>query len=199
MPHNPWRNRGYLPHFDGTAAIQSITFRLADSLPEETLRRIEKELQQGPDDLRVADRRRRIEGWLAAGMGSCALRHPRLAELLQDTLLRWDGDRYRLLGWCVMPNHVHVLIEPSAELGKIVQSWKSFTGRWAKTHARELGIRLSEDSFWLREYWDRYIRDERHFRQTLEYIHRNPVVAGLCAKPEAWAWSSAAMEHRSAE
>jgi REP element-mobilizing transposase RayT len=91
----------------------------------------------------------------------------------------------------MMPNHVHVLIAPTAPLGKIVQSWKSYTGRWARMHAAELGIATSGEAFWMREYWDRYIRDEGHYRRAVDYIHRNPVVAGLCATPEGWRWSSA--------
>jgi len=192
MTSDPWTNRGYLPHFNGSEVIQSITFRLADSLSEDVRQRMGRELQQAPDI--EVERRRRIEAWLDAGMGSCALGHPRLAGVMQESLLRGDGERYRLLAWCIMPNHVHVLITPRAPLGKIVQSWKSYPGRWARTHATELGQEISGNAFWMREYWDRYIRDEGHFRQVVEYIHRNPVVAGLCATPQEWRWSSACVQ-----
>jgi type I restriction enzyme R subunit/putative DNA methylase len=192
MTSKPWRNRGYLPHFDGSAVIQSITFRLADSLSQDTLARLERELENVTDDLLDAERRKQIEGWLDAGMGSCALAHPQLAVMVEDALLHGDGDRYRMLAWCVMPNHVHALIEPTMALGKIVQSWKSYTGRWARAHAAELGYEVTGDAFWMREYWDRYIRDETHFLQVVDYIHRNPVAAGLCSTPEDWRWSSAA-------
>ena len=102
-----------------------------------------------------------------------------------------DGDRYRLLAWCIMPNHVHVLIEQLAPLGKILQSWKSFTGRWAMKNKAELGFDVPSEGLWMREYWDRYIRYEGHFSSVIDYIHRNPVHAGLCATPEDWRWSSA--------
>ena len=45
---------------------------------------------------------------------------------------------------------------------------------------------------WHREYWDRFIRNERHLQQAVEYIHQNPVKAGLVARPQDWRWSSAA-------
>ena len=91
-----------------------------------------------------------------------------------------------------MPNHVHVLIEPKVPVSKIVQSWKSYTGRWAIQHDAELGLGGPGKRFWMREYWDRYIRDENHFYSTIAYIHDNPVKAGLCACSHEWPWSSAA-------
>ncbi|SMC18331.1 hypothetical protein SAMN02746041_00502, partial [Desulfacinum hydrothermale DSM 13146] len=113
-----WYSRGYLPHLDAPALLQSITFRLADSLPQERLRQLEQELATKPENEREKWKRQRIEAWLDAGMGCCALRHPRLAALMQNTLWYFDGSRYRLLAWCVMPNHVHVLIEQQALLSK---------------------------------------------------------------------------------
>ena len=186
-----WHSRGYLPHLDAPALLQSITFRLADSLPQERLRQLEQELATRPDNEREKWKRERIEAWLDAGMGCCALRHPRLAALMQNTLLYFDGSRYRLLAWCVMPNHVHVLIEQQAPLSKIVQSWKSYTGRWALAHAAELGISVPGKRFWMRDYWDRYIRDQHHLNAVIAYIHNNPVKAGLCKNPHEWMWSSA--------
>ena len=90
-----------------------------------------------------------------------------------------------------MPNHVHVLIHPDKPLAGIMQSWKSFTGRWALAHKAELELRIPGTTFWMREYWDRYMRDENHLRRTIDYVHDNPVKAGLCASPQAWPWSSA--------
>lgn len=218
-PAPRWYSRGYLPHFDSPQVAQAITFRLADSLPQEKLQAFELELASRDFDksAQQRERRRQIEEWLDAGMGSCALGHPALAAMMEETLLKFDGDRYRLLAWCIMPNHVHVLIAPSAPLGKIVQSWKSFMGRWALGHWAELGLgdpgrerKKTElglggpgendpgrdgpgknGAFWMREYWDRYIRDADHYQQTIRYIHQNPVKAELCAAPEDWRWSSA--------
>ena len=132
-----------------------------------------------------------LDKYLDAGAGCCALRHPQVARIMQDTLLKFDGEKYRLLAWCIMPNHVHVLIDPLMELARIVQSWKSYTGRWALAHNAELGLGVPGGAFWMREYWDRYIRNEKHFHAVVEYIHTNPVKAYLCGVPEAWCWSSA--------
>lgn len=186
-----WYSRGYLPHLDDMAKVQSITFRLADSLPRNKLEVLELELAVVPRERQSVERRRRIEQWLDSGAGCCALRHPAVARVVQETLLRFDGGLYRLIAWCIMPNHVHVLIAPLAELGRIVKSWKSYSGRWAMGRNAELGLGVPGKAFWMREYWDRYIRDQKHFDAVVEYIHQNPVKAGLCATPDAWPWSSA--------
>lgn len=70
------------------------------------------------------ERRKSIEAWLDAGAGSCVLRCPEIARMVQDSLLRFHGERYRLFAWCIMPNHVHVLVEPIMPLSCIVKSWK---------------------------------------------------------------------------
>ena len=181
--HRGWHSRGYLPHFDAEGLVQSVAFRLADSVPQDLLRRWRAELR-GAD--RAAELRERIARYEDAGHGACHLRQPEIARLVQDALLHFDGDRYRLLAWCVMPNHVHVLIEqtPDHRLADVVQSWKSFT---AKRANRMLG---RDGPFWARDYFDRYIRDESHFEAARRYIHENPVRAGLCAAAADWPWSS---------
>lgn len=186
-----WYSRGYLPHRDAPSLLQSITYRLADSLPQEKIRLLEDELRTLPEELREASKRQKIEHWLDTGMGCCALRHPEVARHIQDALLHFHGERYHLHAWCVMPNHVHVLIEPRVKLALIVQGWKSFTGRWVLARNAELELGVPGKSLWMRDYWDRYIRDANHYRKTVEYIHQNPVSAGLCATPSAWPWSSA--------
>jgi type I restriction enzyme R subunit/putative DNA methylase len=140
IPSSGWYSRGYLPHFNNQETLQSVTFRLADSLPQTKLREIETELARTTIDKVDLERRKQIETWLDAGLGCCALRHPALAALLQETLLKWDGERYRIFAWCIMPNHVHVLMETNEPLSKILQSWKSFTGRWALKNNAELGL-----------------------------------------------------------
>jgi len=196
-PKLGWYDRGYLPHFDAEGLIQFITFRLADSLPQTILKQLEQELVQTLASKREFERRKKVEDWLDAGLGCCALAHPQMAQLMQQTLQKFDGDHYQLIAWCIMPNHVHVLIEPTISLPKILQSWKSFTGRWAIAHNAELGLVVpiitgtTKHQFWMREYWDRYIRNEQHFNNTLHYIHNNPFKAGLCDQAVDWPWSSA--------
>ena len=120
--------------------------------------------------------------------GSRLLDDPRAAELVENALLHFDGERYRLLAWCVMPNHVHVLfhVEAKDQLRRIVHSWKSYSA-----HAINEAIGRT-CAVWQREYFDRFIRDDAHYFSTVKYIERNPVVAGLVTEAGDWAWSSAA-------
>lgn len=176
MTHRGWHSRGYLPHFDSAEIIQFVTFRLADSLPSAVAQSLAK----------LADNLAETDGKLDSGLGSCCLKDPSVAKVVEDALMHFDGQRYLLLAWCIMPNHVHVLVEPTAgsALGSIVHSWKSFT---AKEANRLLG---RSGPFWHRDYFDRYIRDEGHLARTVEYIENNPVKAGLVSSNADWLWSS---------
>ncbi|MBU6230283.1 MAG: transposase [Cyanobacteria bacterium REEB459] len=129
LTRRSWRKR--LPHFDVPGLIQHITFHLADSLPRAAIEGMQQELAAIPEAERDGARRQRIQTLLDSGLGSCVLREAACAEIVQDSLLFGDGDRYHLLAWVVMPNHVHVLIEqiPGWPMAKVVQSWKRHTSR----------------------------------------------------------------------
>ncbi len=176
-----WNYRGYLPHFDADTLIQLITFRLADSLPKAIFNEL---VALGSND---ADLRQRVETMIDGGLGNCALRDPVVATMVQDALRHFDGERYKLLAWTIMPNHVHALIEQAGRfpLGDIVHAWKSFTAKQANKQLGRTG------AFWAPDYFDRYIRDQAHYDVAVYYIHENPVKAGLVAQAEEWRWSSA--------
>lgn len=199
-----WSSRGYIPHCDHEALIQHVTVHLADSLPKSAIEKIGHAVSVLPDSQHAVERRRQLHDWIDAGHGSCVLRNDEVAEKVQDTFLHFEEIRYRLHAWVVMPNHIHVLFQPinGWALSKIVASWKKFTARQVneilkRNEAnREIGVpgRMAvpgNPPLWHREYWDRYIRNEKHYRQTVDYIHGNPVAAGLASRPEGWKWSSA--------
>lgn len=131
--------------------------------------------------------RKRIARYEDTGHGACWLCDKRVALLVENALLYFDGQRYRVIAWCVMPNHVHVLVELGEDwpLAGILQSWKSYTAHEANKILKRSG------DFWFREYFDRFIRDDRHFRDVVNYIEQNPVKAGLVRTQEEWRWSSA--------
>lgn len=181
--HRGWHSRGYLPHFGMPGVIQSITYRLHDALPLEVVEAIQQD-KRWHDNLA---KRQQIENYLDAGYGECFLRDDRVANLVEENWLHFDGQRYRLLAWVVMPNHIHVLIEvfEGYLLDKVVQSWKSYTALEANKILNRSG------RFWYPDYFDRYIRDENHFGNVVRYIHNNPVKAGLADTAELWPFSSA--------
>src|SRR5882724_2036221 len=168
-PHRGWHSRGYLPHWDHPGMIQSINFRLADSLPMSVIAKMEFELSLQPKGKGEVELRRRIEEYLDAGHGDCWLRQPTVARVVQNALLHFDEERYRLLAWCIMPNHVHVLIETRAQfpLASVLHSWKSFTGHEANKLLRLQG------EFWQREYLDRFVRNAEHYERVVAYIEEN--------------------------
>ena len=182
-----WRSRGYLPHWEAGEVAQSITFRLADSLPTVALEELEKRLRALPNDEASAERRMQFERALDKGHGEAWLSDGRIAELVEGAFLHFDGDRYRLHAWVVMPNHVHVVVTPIGKwtLASIAHSWKSF----AATAANRLLNR--EGAFWAREYFDRAIRDDAHCANAVRYVERNPVKALLCERADQWRFSSA--------
>src|SRR5262249_9442737 len=124
---------------------------------------------------------------LDQGHGSLALAQPLIAGLVERALLHFDGDRYRLHAWCVMPNHVHTLSTPMRDctLSAIAHTWKSFTSKKA------LALLGRDPPFWAPEYFDRAIRDENHYLNAMGYIAMNPVKASLCSRPGEWRFSSA--------
>jgi REP element-mobilizing transposase RayT len=179
------------------------------------LHRLEQELKLLPTEKQSVERRRSVEAWIDAGHGSCVLQKPEVARMAEETLLFFDGDRYRLLSWVVMPNHVHVLFQPIGgwSMAKIVESWKKHTAKRINdyrrsTEGKSLGATQESggpradvatqesggpraERIWHREYWDRFIRDDNHLYHVIDYIQQNPVKAGLARLAEDWPWGSA--------
>jgi REP element-mobilizing transposase RayT len=78
-------------------------------------------------------------------------------------------------------------------LKELLHSLKSYTAHEANK------ILARQGKFWIDDYFDRYIRNEKHFYKTVEYIENNPVKAGLCQKPSDWPFSSAWFRERPEE
>src|SRR5437764_643434 len=118
----------------------------------------------------------------------------RARDVVLESIRRWDGRRYELFGACVMPNHVHLLIEPMVErqnesgnsiffsLSKILHSIKSFTAN------RINKIERSNAPVWENESFDRMIRSESDLQEKFEYITRNPWDAGIAKPKEDYRW-----------
>ncbi len=134
------RDRGRLPHWETESATYFITFRLADSLPKSVLDRIEAERQdivstanQLHRSLTASERKKIqrlsapvIENFLDHGQGACHLRNPAIADAVASALQHFDEKRYRLFAWCIMPNHVHLVVRlfPGQALATVVHTWK---------------------------------------------------------------------------
>ena len=211
-PQN-WHNRGYLPHYDIGGKYQMITYRLADSLPVEVLHRLKSSLAGSADcQSAISDerqqtiKRKAIEEFLDKGFGSCILANKFCAEIVAENWKYFDSKRYELFAYVIMPNHVHLLVKTFEEypIGGLVKTWKSFSAKAIRKLFREGGadyqsalpaILLNDNPFWQREYWDRFIRDEKHFNCAINYILENPVKAGLVNSWQDWPWNYCKIEN----
>ena len=183
------RHGAYLPHWTKNGGIYSITYRLADSVPQDVVdewkaekERIEARAARQQISLREeAELKRlmsdRVDALLDAGKGSCILKEEQVARIIVENLLHYDGDRYRLHAWCVMPNHVHVVVEPigNHQLAEILHSWKSYTAH-----------KIGRGPVWQSEYYDHLVRDEADYKRCADYVVANPEKAGL----KNWDWVS---------
>ena len=177
-----WHERGRLPHFDAPGRTQFVTFRLADCFPESQRSEWEQLLQIETD----SEQRLQLEDYLDRGYGTAHLKQPAIGTLVENALRFFDGDRYVLRAWVVMPNHVHVLFAVGKiPMAEIVESWKSFTAKAANKLLGRTG------RFWEPDYWDTFMRNDEHCATTVRYIESNPTKAKLVREPKEWPWCSA--------
>jgi len=179
-------HRRNLPHWQQDSVWVFVTWRLADSLPKEKLVALREERDQWierhppPWDVSTEETFHRlfsdrIDRWLDEGSGSCLLRKSAHSQIVAEALTCFDGIRYALNSFVVMPNHVHVLFQPlqGHRLSRIIKSWKGFTARRINECEGRKG------TLWQDEYWDRLIRNERHLFKVRDYIRHNPHYANL--------------------
>ncbi len=146
---------------------------------EMKMERLKKDSHPEPYDETTADEYRRlfnerVEYWLDQGYGKCLLNLAENKDIVEQALRHFDGQRYHLGEFIVMPNHVHVLITPVAEyqLSEILHSWKSFTSN--AINKRE-GL---SGAFWQKEYFDHIVRTPEQMERVILYIKQNPIPHG---------------------
>ncbi len=181
------KSRRDLPHWIQDQATYAVTFRLADTIPQETIREylaqkkhwtdLETQALAKGDEALARDARTRMaeayqqtmEEALERGHGPAWLGEPDVAGVVADALQHFDGERYDLLTWCVMPNHVHAIIRPLGEhhLAEILSSLKSFTAKEANKILGRTG------GFWQQESYDHMIRGADDFHNQRSYILRH--------------------------
>ncbi len=189
--------QGNLPHWFQPGVTCFVTFRTEDSVPQalakawyrrrdEWLRRhgIEpssanwkSQLRHSPELEREFNTNfaREFMEYLDRGLGECILRNGALAQIVAASLRHFDGDRYTLGDFVVMPNHVHVLVclHGTTDIEAQCRSWKSFA-------AREINRKLSRRGrFWQEEAFDHLVRSLEQFEALQRYIADNPKRAGL--------------------
>jgi type I restriction enzyme R subunit len=175
---NPWSevemHGSDLPHWQQGEALQFVTFRLKDSLPQEKLREWKQRrqtwmrLHPAPWDAATQatyhkEFTHQLEQWLDLGHGSCLLKAAKNRKIIEEVLQHDHGTRAELISWVIMPNHVHLLFQPMYPMEDLLRNWKSIS-------AKQIG----EGPIWQRNYRDTILRNERHFEAVVRYIRNNP-------------------------
>jgi putative transposase len=221
--------RRRLPHIHPPGAILFVTFRLAGSIPKTVLKKwkaekewLEHELKRLALERRETDTTEALKHearlidfhrhWFLkfeeilhrADQGPTWLKEEGIARLVADSVEYRDGKVYRLDAYCIMSNHVHIVIKPFLDekdlsvrpnsarlryesieppLGVIMHSLKSYTANEANKLLKRSG------AFWETESYDHLIRDEKEYHRVVAYVLNNPVKAGLVKNWQEWPWS----------
>ena len=176
-----------LPHWTKSGAIYWITFRLADSLPHQKLEmwRAERDswLKKHPkpwseDDMEEYNEKfnERLEKWLDSGYGSCILTNPAIRKEVIESILKFDGQRLKVHSAVIMPNHVHLLLEPFTgySLSEILKGIKGASAQKVNKF-----LETKANKIWMEESYDHIVRSEKEYFYFIRYIVNNPIRANL--------------------
>ena len=183
-----------LPHWELDATIYHVCFRLNDSVPMQKQMEWKREREWIIENAHLEKRELteyeikrlqylysdKIEGYLDAGYGECILGNPDVANIVQNSLIFYNGKKYRLHSWCIMPNHVHIAFQllEHYRLSEVLQGWKSFTAHTINKFLGRTGV------LWQSDCYNHIIRTENEYYQQIRYIWHNPDKAGLIN----WQW-----------
>lgn len=172
-----------LPHWQPPGKDLFVTWRLSGSLPVTVVEAV-RAMGELPEGKRFAEFEKHLD---SGNFGPTWLSKGKVATLVVEALKDADSLRMcKIHAYVVMPNHVHVLLEPGVELAKITKLVKGRTARAANKILRRTG-----KFFWQDESFDHWIRNSAEFERVRTYIERNAVKAGFARRPEDWKWSSA--------
>ncbi|MBM4068257.1 MAG: hypothetical protein FJ271_04855 [Planctomycetes bacterium] len=219
--------RRNLPHWFVPYAWHFVTYRLAGTIPAPVLYQLRqtrdkrwrqaRDTGNGTPELRAQLHKQFFAAYDQYLDQSCKidwLANPQVAGMIRGNLYHHRGSKYELLSFCIMPNHVHVLLRPMEKeideasaparllaatsddisdeasdgkgpLAGIMHSLKSYTANQANIILGRTG------QFWQHEAFDHWVRDEEELERIVNYIAWNPVKANLVARPHDWYFGSA--------
>jgi len=223
--------RGNLPHWYVSGAAHFVTYRLAGTIPREVLEALTKHKDELltrplPQGMSPRERRRLVhkqlfaeyDAYLDANRAIDWLVRPSVAALIRRNLYHHNASKYQLLAYCIMPNHVHVLLQPIVpvdeaarfvgpdEASRFVYDDNEPCGELADSQSPLTVIMHSLKSytaheankllgrtgqFWQHESYDHWIRDDDELERVVAYINANPVKVGLIAQAHEWLFGSA--------
>jgi type I restriction enzyme R subunit len=209
--------RRNLPHWDMPTAAYFVTVCLEGSIPARGLLDLQshrtaldhtcRRADQSPAEWATLQWKRafaRTDLWLDRAEAVRFLESDALAQIVVDALYFFAGERYDLLGYVVMPNHVHWVFQPLEQWVNGLRPGKRLrTPRERIVHTvnRFTAFRCNQvlgrqGDFWQRESYDHWVRGPDELERILLYVEGNPVKAGLVQSPHEWPYSSARERHR---
>jgi putative transposase len=195
--------RRNLPHIHPEGFPIFITFNLVESLPKEVTKRLKEQRDQELKALATdASSKAQVhekyfnkyDKWLdKCEHGHQWLKNKHIASIVMQKIHSFENERYQVLTYCIMPNHVHLLVKL---MTKQAIRHKGTTATYPLTDtirlikggtARECNLILNRTgSFWQYESYDHYVRDEQELERIINYILNNPVKAGLVKEWTEW-------------
>ncbi|MBY0232003.1 MAG: transposase [Gemmataceae bacterium] len=193
--------RRCLPHWYVPEAAIFVTFRVAGTFPAHVARQLAEKLEadlKGQDDTGKRKAHKKyfagFDKELDRSAANTWLHEPPVAAMVRRALRFHNGSLYALKSYCIMPNHVHVLLIPketdslgehASPLARAMHAIKSYTSKEAN---KILG---RQGRFWQDESYDHWVRDDEELEGIIDYIADNPVKAGLVLHPWRWPFCSA--------
>jgi len=176
--------------WEASQAVYHLSLHLGDSIPSDQLLLWRAERARLAAQAKASSRpyteseiaelkavfNERVERYLTAGYGSCLLRRPDVADELVRVMTYGHGSQYALHTWCIMPNHLHVIVgqlEEGLALKRLITVWKRASSHRINKLLQRQGVLWQEDAY------TRIIRDASEYRQQLSYVWNNPERAGL--------------------
>jgi len=160
-----YKNKNFLPHIDMIGYYQFVTFRTFDSLDNFVFKIREQKISNSKKEFE-------IDKYLDSSKKGCYL-NGEVLEYLKEYFISKDKVLYDLIAFCIMPNHIHIIFKQKIELSKIMKQIKGAT-------ASKINKMLNKSGrFWEENYYDKVIRDNKHFAIVYEYVKNNPLKVGL--------------------
>jgi putative transposase len=220
--------RRSLPHWYKPGAIHFVTYRLFNTLPLQVLKTLQAKkaslLNQRELGGDLKHHRDTVHKQLFAAYdryldqcdGEAWLKVPCIASMVRENLYYHHGRKYHLLAYCIMPNHVHVLLQPMEDNSQAARLPETVAQAARLYSENELGEQTDPGSplssimhslksytahqankllrqhgtFWQAESYDHWVRDEAELQRIVEYIAANPVQAKLVRRPQDWTYCS---------
>ncbi|MCB5272372.1 MAG: transposase [Candidatus Cloacimonetes bacterium] len=204
MPEPIQEHRRYLPHYQEPGQIISLTWRLEGELPQQikaTLQEMKllmEVMKASPEGSISSDLYQQYSDTIArydAQLGrhkpsGLDLSQPKIARIITTAFHYYDARLYDLHAFCVMPNHVHLLVRPIVQASGGFALLSDIVGRIKSYTAKQI-IRtgIQTKTVWRADYFDRFIRGEKDYYWAVEYILDNPLKAKLAQKQRDWPFS----------